>query len=264
MSGIPFFKHGSGPITVVLIHGFMEDRRIFDTILPHLDQKNFSWFLPDLPGFGEASKVGLLEISMTGYADYIRDWILDQNKNSVILAGHSMGGYVALDFASHYPEQLKGLVLMHSQAAPDSPEKRKSREEHMQFLERNGLAKYAARLIPDLYMSAWKEKNRGELDEWIDRASKYGQKGVMLALQCMRDRKDHRDTLAQLKIPVSMIAGAHDPIVSREQSLEEAQLAPQTCFHMLENAGHMGMLEDAATFGEALQQCVNQMTQIAV
>jgi pimeloyl-ACP methyl ester carboxylesterase len=264
MSGIPFIKYGTGSISVVLIHGFCEDRRIFDGILPHLDQKNFSWFLPDLPGFGEAAKLGMLEISMTGYADYIRDWILDQSKPSVILAGHSMGGYVALDFASHYPEQLKGLVLMHSQAAPDSMEKRRSRDEHIRFLEQHGMARYAAKLIPDLYTPDWKAANRELLDEWIDRASKYGQKGVMLALQCMRDRKDHRETLAGLKFPVGMIAGARDPLIPREVSLEESHLAANTSFHMLEEAGHMGMMETPEAFAEALQQCINQLTQIAV
>lgn len=264
MSGIPFIKYGTGAVSVVLMHGFCEDRRIYDGILPLLDQKNFSWFLPDMPGFGESAKMGLLEISMTGYADYIRDWILDQSKSSVILAGHSMGGYVALDFASHYPEQLKGLVLIHSQAGPDSMEKRRSRDEHIRFLEQQGLAKYAARLIPDLYLAEWRKAHREMVDEWIERASKYGQKGVMLALQCMRDRKDHRDTLAGLKVPVGIIAGAKDPLIPFEVSLDESHLAANTCFEVLEDAGHMGMLESPEAFAQALQGCVNQMVQIAV
>lgn len=245
-----------------MMHGFLEDRRIFDQILPLLDQKNYSWFLPDLPGFGEAAKVGLLEISMTGYADYIRDWILDQSKNSVILAGHSMGGYVALDFASHYPEQLKGLVLIHSQAAPDNMDKRRKREEHLAFLEKHGIGKYAAHLIPQLYTESFADENPGTIQEWVDRAAKYNQKSVSLALQCMRDRKDHRDILANLKCPVGIIAGGKDPLISREQIMEEAGLAANTSFHLLEEVGHMGMLEAPELFAETLQRCINEMTEI--
>lgn len=256
-------KYGSGPLTVVLMHGFCEDKRIYDGIIPHLDQKNFSWFLPDLPGFGDAAKVGLLEHSMTGYSDYIRDWILDQNKGTVILAGHSMGGYVALDFASHYREMVKGLVLIHSQTCADSMEKRRSRDEHLQFLERNGMAKYAARLIPQLYTPEFREQHKDLINEWVDRASKYGQKGVSLALQCMRDRKDHARTLSALKVPVGIIAGAQDPLISQEQILKDSHLAPNTSFHLLEQAGHMGMLESPEAFATALQECVSQLIQIA-
>lgn len=262
MSSVPFIKHGSGPLTVVLMHGFCEDRRIFEGILPYLDQKNYSWFLPDLPGFGDASKTGLLEHSITGYADYIRDWILDQSKGTVILVGHSMGGYVALDFASHYPEQLRGLILLHSQAAADNVEKKRSRDEHIQFLEKNGMAKYAARLIPALYHTKYRESHKELIGTWVERAAKYNQKGVSLALQCMRDRKDHTDTLGALKCPVGIIAGGIDPLIPREVSLKESHLAALTSFHLLEEVGHMGMIEAPELVGTTLQKCIEELIPI--
>lgn len=264
MSTVPFIKYGSGPLTVVLMHGFCEDRRIFDGIIPYLDQKNYSWFLPDLPGFGDAAKTGLLEHSITGYADYIRDWILDQSKGTVILAGHSMGGYVALDFAAHYPEQLRGLVLIHSQASADSADKKRSRNEHIQFLEKNGMAKYAARLIPLLYHPKFREEHKDIITGWIEKASKYNSKGVSLALQSMRDRKDHTSTLRSLKFPVGIIAGDLDPVIPIEVSLKESHLASTSSFHLLEQVGHMGMVEAPELLGTTLQKCVDALTQVAV
>lgn len=264
MSGLSFVKYGSGPISVVLIHGFCEDRRIFEDIIPHLDQKQFTWFVPDLPGFGDSSKLGLLENSLTGYADYIRDWMLDQSKNQIILAGHSMGGYIALDFASHYPDALKGLILIHSQAGADNMEKRRSRDEHIAFIEQNGMAKFAQKLIPQLYMKEWREANPTVINTWIDRISKYNAKSVIKALQCMRDRRDYTGILRKLRVPVGIIAGDKDPVINRETSLTESRLNGNTCFHLIESAGHMSMLESPEALTEALNNCINEFIQVTV
>jgi len=53
---------------------------------------------------------------MTAYADYLAR-LLDENKEeTAIMAGMSMGGYVALAFAEKYPERVLGLGLISSQA----------------------------------------------------------------------------------------------------------------------------------------------------
>lgn len=260
MASIPVVKYGSGPVSVVLIHGFCEDRRIFDQVIPLLDQKNFTWFVPDLPGFGDAVNLGLLELSITGFADQVRDWILDNNKGTVILAGHSMGGYIALEFASHYAQQLKGIILMHSQMRADSPEKKKGRDDQVKFLKKNGISKYVKKLIPSLYDPEFREANPDLIRLWIQRACLYNDKGVSLAIQAMRDRKDHTQTVQDLDIPVGFIAGAKDPLIPVEASLEESHLANITSFHLLDNAGHMGMVEDPEEFAQALQATVEQLS----
>lgn len=262
MSSPQFYKYGAGPNTVILMHGFCEDRRIFDEILPHLDSKNYTWFLPDFPGFGDAVDIKLLEVSMTGYADYIRDWMLDQSKSKAILAGHSMGGYVALEFAHLYPEALQGLILLHSQAGPDNMEKRRSRDEHIRFIEKNGMRKFAEKLIPMLYTERWRKTNRDMLQLWIERAGEYPPKTVIAALQSMRDRKDHRDLLHRLLVPVGVVAGKEDPLIALETIMEEAVLPSITSFKLLENAGHMGMVEDGEAFAKSLQQCVDEIIMV--
>ena len=263
MSSIPVIKYGSGPVPVLLLHGFCEDRRIFERILPGLDQKKYTCYLPDLPGFGDATNLGLLENSMTGYADQVRDWIVDQNKGKMILAGHSMGGYVALEFAAHYAEMLHGVILMHSQMQADTPERRESRDEHVGFLERNGLARYANRLIPALYSPSFRETHSDWINLWVQRVALYNDRGVSLAIQAMRDRKDLSEMVSELSIPVGYIAGAQDPVIALEVSLKESHHANITSFHLLDEAGHMGMVEDPEAFLEALISCMDDIMQAA-
>ena len=54
--------------------------------------------------------------------------LLDHLKiKKAVIAGHSMGGYMALAFARAYPERLLGLGLVASQALADTPEKKAGR-----------------------------------------------------------------------------------------------------------------------------------------
>ena len=65
--------------------------------------------------------------------------------------------------------------------------------------------------------------------------------------------------IRELPIPLGYIAGAEDPVIAREVSLEESHLASITNFHMLNGAGHMGMIEDSDAFLEALISCIDSI-----
>ena len=50
--------------------------------------------------------------SIEGYVDWLRGYIRHQQYQDVILAGHSMGGAIALLYELRYPGQTKGLILI--------------------------------------------------------------------------------------------------------------------------------------------------------
>lgn len=49
-------------------------------------------------------------------------WLDRFGTSNLTLAGHSMGGYIALALAEAYPERLAGLVFVTSNARADTPE----------------------------------------------------------------------------------------------------------------------------------------------
>ena len=71
----------------------------------------------------------------------------------------------------------------------------------------------------------------------------------------MRSRADSRDELAMKKI--HYIAGELDPIVNREQSLEEMKQVLQGKSIMLKNVGHMSYLENEKIALKAILSCLN-------
>lgn len=113
---LAYEEAGSGDPTVVLIHGWGNDR---GALAPQSDSLRATHrvIAVDLRGFGESSK------PVEGYAveDHADDvaFLTDRlGARSFVVIGHSMGGLVALDVAARYPERVLGTVILESFVAP--------------------------------------------------------------------------------------------------------------------------------------------------
>ena len=103
---------------VVLLHGFLENKTMWDVYVSELSKKNRIITI-DLLGHGETESLGYIQ-TMEENADVVHDVLSKLRIRKAILVGHSMGGYVALAFAELYPEKMKGLVLLNSTSKEDS------------------------------------------------------------------------------------------------------------------------------------------------
>src|SRR3990172_563796 len=118
---IAYERHGSRT-PLVLLHGYPLDHTIWDEIVPLLEG-DFDLIVPDLRGFGQSD---LVEEQYT-VADMAADVaaLLDElGIENTYIAGHSMGGYIALAFVRNYPERVSGLSLVSSQSLGDSPDRK--------------------------------------------------------------------------------------------------------------------------------------------
>ncbi len=97
-SGEPcVFIHGAGGSTVSWRH----QKEL---------QKYMEVILLDAPGHG--SSPGPAPDSVEGIRDAVREALISLNVGKCYLAGHSLGGAVAMSFALAYPEMVKGLILI--------------------------------------------------------------------------------------------------------------------------------------------------------
>jgi pimeloyl-ACP methyl ester carboxylesterase len=112
-------RHGSGPPSVVALHGWSRDSSDWDDVLRGEDALAL-----DLPGFGNTpgpdAAWGTPE-----YAEVVVDAICSAAATPVTLVGHSFGGRVAVRIAASRPELIAGLVLtgapLYRRAAPAKP-----------------------------------------------------------------------------------------------------------------------------------------------
>ncbi|SDR07481.1 alpha/beta fold hydrolase [Flagellimonas zhangzhouensis] len=106
---IHYLQAGQGKTKWVLIHGLGSYSKAYNKILSNLPEHVEAYAL-DLPGFGETALNGTT-ISMENYASVVDEFIKELDLQHVVLAGHSMGGQVAMTAAINQPKWLKSLIL---------------------------------------------------------------------------------------------------------------------------------------------------------
>nr|HQU59328.1 alpha/beta hydrolase [Saprospiraceae bacterium] len=102
---IAYQSEGKG-VPVVLLHGFCEDRTLWDEFSTSLLEESFRVIRIDLPGFGKSEVIAGATIEQM--AEAVRAVLKTLGQEQVVLIGHSMGGYVSLAFARLFPEALMG------------------------------------------------------------------------------------------------------------------------------------------------------------
>ena len=230
---------GKGP-WVILVHGFLESSEIWDDFAAMLE-KDFSVLMVDLPGHGRSGVAGdvhtmeMMAESITAVADHL-------GINEFAVAGHSMGGYVSLELAARYPERVKGLVLFHSHAAPDDEKTKDNRRRTIDIVNLNR-SNFIYHFIPDLFA----EENREKLSEAIgvlqNRAGATSAKGIVAALEGMRERKGGLDLLMSSSMPFLFVIGKQDSRMPYNKILAQAMLPSHAEILLLDKVGHMGFLE---------------------
>ena len=100
-----------GAEPVVLIHGLGRNAsRDWDQLIPALAARH-EVFALDLPGFGQSDKGNEL-YSPVNYARVVEAVIGSRVSRPFVLIGHSVGGAVAISYASRYPERVSRLIVV--------------------------------------------------------------------------------------------------------------------------------------------------------
>jgi len=231
---------GNGPV-LVLLHGFCENHSIWKFFETELS-KNYWVICPDLPGFG-LSRLETEETSMEYMADKVYELLEHYGIRSCTMIGHSLGGYVTLAFAERYVEVLEGIGMFHSTAYADSEERRDARDRSYAFIQKRGVSSFVEMFVPPLFQVLHRKRLATEIRETVEQGASSSLKGVLATILAMRDRHDRSTLLSQLTIPVLYIIGKHDSSVPYDKSLEQVKLLQHPDVHIIEDCGHMGMIE---------------------
>ena len=145
---VAYQSEGRG-LTVVFLHGFGEDSRVWEDFTADLLEENYRVVVIDLPGQGKSET--LEEMTVENMAEAVAAVVNKLQLELFVLIGHSMGGYVSLAFAEKYPQLLAGLSLFHSHPYADSDEKKANRQRSIEFVRDNGTVIFIKQLLPKLF-----------------------------------------------------------------------------------------------------------------
>ncbi|MFH5212201.1 alpha/beta fold hydrolase [Antrihabitans spumae] len=102
-------RSGSGDATMLLIHGFSDNKSTWHKVTPSLGRR-YRLLSVDLPGFGKASP-NWSEPLIPGYVELLRELIETEGCGPVAVIGNSLGAVTALALASAHPTLVSSLVL---------------------------------------------------------------------------------------------------------------------------------------------------------
>lgn len=253
--------------TVVLLHGFGEDSSIFNAQINAL-KEHCQLIIPDLPGSGKSEILKLnnqptvnnvaFPASITDYANCIRALLQQEHITQCTMIGHSMGGYITLEFAKLFPDYLSGFGLFHSTAFADSEEKKQNRLRGIQLINDYGGYAFLKTTIPNLFSATFKEQFPEKVDALIEAGKTFSNDALQQYYFAMMNRPDLTSVLSGSKVPVLFIIGTEDVAAPLNDVLQQTKLPECSYIHVLNNVGHMGMLEAADTVNEYLLQFIKR------
>jgi pimeloyl-ACP methyl ester carboxylesterase len=241
-----YVEQGQG-IPIVFLHGYPLDHRIWLPVFPYL-RKDIHIIEPDLRGHGQSPvPEGVYSMSLV-VGDVIR--LLDKLKiEKTVVAGHSMGGYVIFEFWHEYPDRISGIALVATRANADTEERRMDRLQTAEEVMKAGTAKIVNSMLTKLTK---KTELYPEIRGIMEGISPQGVAGI---LRGIANRANAIPWLPQINVPAVVIAGKDDQLVPVQESIEMAKKLQNGKLEMIDNAGHLPMMEDP----EKVAQCLDDL-----
>jgi len=230
---------GEGP-ALLLIHGFPLDR----TLWAHQVATLAGWrrIAPDLRGLG-ASDVPAQGYTMASYADDLVRLLDNLGVHRAVVAGLSMGGYVAFEMVRRHRERLAGLILVDTRADADGPEARAARDDLAAVARSDGTRAVAERLLPRLVGRSTQQAQPHLVEQVREMMARAPTAGLVGALRAMRDRSDATPLLATIDVPTLVVVGQEDELTPPSMARAIAGAIPSAALRIIPGAGHLAPLE---------------------
>jgi pimeloyl-ACP methyl ester carboxylesterase len=216
---VAFSDTGKGT-TVVLLHGFLENKLMWNELVPELSLKNRVVSI-DLLGHGQTDCLSYIH-TMEDQADMVQAVLHELKIRKAVFVGHSMGGYVALAFAELYPEKIKGLVLMNSTSYADSKERKVNRDRAIKAVKQD-YTTFVRLSIANLFSEENREKITLQIEKVKLEALKTPLQGIIAALEGMKIRKDREVLLHLTDYPKLIILGKKDGVLNYEENRNQIE-----------------------------------------
>lgn len=249
-----------GGTPVVLLHGFPLSGEMWAGVAQGLPPEAGHLIVPDLRGFGRTAPSargqggeGGEPPSMSRYARDVAD-LLDAlgERRPAVIAGLSMGGYIAFEFFRLFRERVRGLVLANTRAAADAPPAARAREIQAISVLRDGSARSVADSLAEKLFAA---ETPGEVrQKWHGIMAGSSPEGVAYALRAMATRPDSTPTLATIDVPTLIVVGDQDQVTPPEIARAMHAEIRGSRLEVIPGAGHLTPVEQAARFTEVLRE----------
>jgi pimeloyl-ACP methyl ester carboxylesterase len=224
------------PVTIALLPGLLCDR---------------AFYAAQIPAFEALAPTCVADFSTQSSFSAMAHSVLDSIEGPLAVIGHSMGGRVALEIIRQAPERVVALALMDTGVHPRREAEVPKREELVRLAYDKGMEALATHWLPPMVHP---DRVRDEallapMRAMVMRASPQQHERQIRALL---DRPDGREVLSQITCPTLVLVGRQDLWSPVAQHEEIAALVPGAELAIIEESGHMVLMEQPQTSEEAL------------
>lgn len=261
---IAYREAGSGP-AVLLVHGWPTSSYLWRDVLPAIARSNRVIAL-DLPGFGGSDKPLDVRYTFDFFSHAIDGLTAQLGIDRLALAGHDLGGPVALKWALDNPDRLRGLALLNTLVYPELHQSvrdfvgalrdpagraRLTSPEGLAEIVRFGVAD-PTRLRPEVIEAVVAPFGSPDAREALANA------GIGLEIKVFVELGRR---IGQLRAPLRLVFGTKDPIVpdvAETMARIQGDL-PGTVATALPHCSHFLQEDDPAAVGELLATFFEQL-----
>lgn len=230
---IHYHDEGSG-FPIVWIHGFPLSSAMFE---PQLGIHGFRHIRVDLPGFGSTPPPA----SPPSMATYARDVIgvLDAcGIRDAVIAGFSMGGYIAMQLLRDVPERFASMMLLDTRETADTAEGREARLRQLEEVRQSGsIQGVVDSMLPKMVLG---DAMQPAVRKIMESATPGG---VIGALGAMASRPDSTETLKKANVPTLVVVGDRDPITPPTDAERMTAMIARAEMAPIAKAAHMANFE---------------------
>ena len=264
---------GQGPV-LLLIHGFSASLHTWEPWVERLATgenriSDYRVISIDLPGHGLTQAPEDYQASIDAYGDVVADFVRSQNLQRFALAGSSMGGNVAWEYALEHPDQVEALILVdasgwqetRAEFADDPPVFAILRNPVIGPLLRD---LDSTRLIRQGLEASFGDPalvNDAMVTRYAEMSRAPGHRGILLQMTLgFRSRNfATAERLAPLRMPVLILSGDQDRIVPVDHARRFNEAIGGSNLILFEGVGHIPQEEAADDSAMAVHEFLYQV-----
>jgi 3-oxoadipate enol-lactonase len=236
--------------TLVLIHAFPMNARMWEGQLGCADA-GWRVLAPQLRGFDGGGGEPAAQ-SMDDFAGDIIDLLDGLHVHEAVVAGLSMGGYIAFAMFRHAPRYFRGLILADTRPQPDAAPAVQARNDMLALIRAKGTSAIADQMLPRLLGETTRRERPDIVEQTRSLILANAPEAIAAAIVALRDRPDSTPLLETIHCPTLIVVGDEDALTPPELSEGMQHAIPGSELVVIRRAGHLANLEQPEEFNGAL------------
>ncbi|MFC1594797.1 alpha/beta fold hydrolase [Candidatus Omnitrophota bacterium] len=257
--GINWFYHQEGTgEPLVFIHGWAGDSSFWKNQVDFFKQ-DFSVVVFDLPGHGRSE---WKDVDLKGIAQDIQSILSELHITQATIIGSSFGGLIALQLFDSFPNLVKRLILVGTNAKFAKSKGYNFGLSRQQIKYFDGLLGTAFPGILDVFFrSLFSEEERtsdGFARVWdaIKGREHMPQKNALKQLLTVLEKEDLRDSLGKIAVPSLLINGEKDYIASPGAGHYLQERIKESRIEIVDKCGHIPFLTQPDSFNRLVKEFI--------